>query len=105
MLFRSGARIRNYFLMLTHFPNREGFFVRVGGGLSRIGASIHAPSGDFSMGDSGPGVLGGFGYAFWLGKTFNLTLNLDQSFQWYSNDPGEPDRSQFTILYVGFDWY
>jgi hypothetical protein len=66
---------------------------------------VETPSGEVSDDANGFGVLGGFGYAFWLGKSFNLTLNLDQSFQWYSNDPGEPDKSQFTALYVGFDWY
>jgi hypothetical protein len=99
------AQINNLFVMMTHFPNQEGFFVRVGGGSSRIQRVVETPSGEVSDDASGLGVLGGFGYAFWLGKSFNLTLNLDQSFQWYSNDPGEPDRSQFTTLYVGFDWY
>jgi opacity protein-like surface antigen len=99
------AQINNLFLMLTHFPNQEGFFVRAGGGVSKILRVVETPSGEVSSDASGSGVLAGIGYAFWLGKSFNLTLNLDQSFQWYSNDPGEPDRSQFTTLYMGFDWY
>lgn len=53
----------------------------------------------------GFGILGGVGYAFWLGKTFNLTLNIDHSRQYYNSDAFEPNRSQFTSAYVGFDWY
>lgn len=99
------TQINNYFLLMTHFPADEGFFVRLGGGFSNLLTMVETPFGDVSDKVSGVGLLGGFGYALWLGKSFNLTLNLDQSFQWYSSDPGEPDRSQFTILYVGFDWY
>jgi len=99
------AQINNFFFMMTHFPYQEGFFIRLGGGASRIQRTVETPSGELSDDANGLGVLGGLGYAFWLGKTFNLTLNLDQSFQWYSNDPGEPDKSQFTALYVGIDWY
>jgi hypothetical protein len=97
--------ITNYFAMLTHFPNQEGLFVRVGGGMSRLTNMVDTPSGTISDDATGFGLLGGIGYAFWLGKSFNLTLNMDQSYQWYSSSPGNPDKSQFTILYVGFDWY
>jgi hypothetical protein len=100
------AQINNYFLMLTHFPFQEGFFFRVGGGFSRLVNVIDTSFGDFDSSVTGVGVLGGVGYAFWLGKSFNLTLNLDYSEQWYSKDEsGEPDRSKFTVAYVGFDWY
>ncbi len=62
--------------------------------------------GAFSASDStgGFGILGGIGYAFWLGKSFNLTLNIDHSRQFYSGG-SDPDNSQFTIFYLGFDWY
>ena len=99
------AQINNYFLMLTHFPNKEGLFIRLGGGYSVIVATIDTPFGDFDSRVKRVGALGGIGYALWLGKSFNLTLNLDHSQQWYSSSFGEPDTSQFTILYVGFDWY
>lgn len=94
-------QINNYFLMLPHFPMEEGFFIRVGGGLSNI---MNKVGGDTDV-VHGYGLLGGVGYAFWLGKSFNLTLNLDHSRQYYSEGSGEPDKSQFTIAYVGFDWY
>lgn len=54
-------QINNYFLMLTHFPREEGFFIRVGGGLSNIMAEV-----DNLSEVNGFGLLGGLGYAFWL---------------------------------------
>lgn len=102
----SDARIQinNYFLMLTHFPWAEGFFVRGGGGLSNIQQEIKGTN-STSAQANGYGVLGGIGYAFWLGKTFNLTLNMDHSRQYYAGGSNKPDNSQFTSAYVGFDWY
>ena len=93
-------QINNYFLMLTHFPKKEGFFIRAGGGLSILTAEIDTASDTAN----GFGLLGGLGYAFWLGESFNLTLNIDHSRQFYSGG-SDPDNSQFTIFYVGFDWY
>lgn len=94
-------QINNYFLMLTHFPMEEGFFIKAGGGFSNIMSKT--PIGTDVV--NGYGVLGGVGYAFWLGKSFNLTLNLEHSRQFYSAGSNKPDKSQFTIAYVGFDWY
>ncbi|MCC7201624.1 MAG: hypothetical protein IT393_03020 [Nitrospirae bacterium] len=94
-------QINNYFLMLTHFPIEEGLFVRVGGGLSNI---MYKVGGSTNV-VPGYGLLGGVGYAFWIGKSFNLTLTLDHSRQFYYGSVGEPDTSQFTIAYLGFDWY
>lgn len=98
-------QINNYFLVMTHFPYGEGLFVRLGGGISNLLVSANTPSGDFSSKVDGIGVLGGIGYAMWLGKSFNLTLNLDHSRQSYYSSGGEPESSEFTILYVGFEWY
>jgi hypothetical protein len=96
-------QINNYFFMFTHFPKEEGFFIRAGGGLSNLMFEI---DGAFSASDStgGFGILGGIGYAFWLGKRFNLTLNIDHYRQFYEGG-NDPDNSQFTSFYVGFDWY
>lgn len=98
------VQINNYFLMLTHFPREEGFFIRVGGGLSSFVFDVEGYYGGTNT-VSGFGLLGGVGYAFWLGESFNLTINLDHSRQFYSGGTGEPDRSRFTIIYLGFDWY
>ncbi len=97
-------QISNFFLMFTHFPKEEGFFIRAGGGLSTLTAELDWGFGDVSDSASGFGLLGGIGYAFWLGKSFNLTLNIDHSRQFYSGG-NDPDNSQFTIFYLGFDWY
>ena len=86
-------QINNYFLMFTHFPLEEGFFIRGGGGFSNI--MNKTPISTEVV--SGYGILGGLGYAFWLGKHFNLTLNLDHSRQYYSAGAQKPDKSQFTI--------
>ena len=90
-------QINNYFFMFTHFPKEEGFFIRAGGGLSNLMFEI---DGAFSASDStgGFGILGGIGYAFWLGKSFNLTLNIDHSRQFYEggNDPATPSLQVFT---------
>lgn len=105
--------IYNLFLMITHFPRKEGFFIRGGGGYSTISYQIEGLDEDIvdgvfgriSESSDGYGLLGGVGYAFWLGKRFNLTINLDHSRQFYSSDNEKPDKSQFTIAYLGFDWY
>jgi hypothetical protein len=76
--------------MMTHFPDREGVLVRLGGGYSKIVHEVQTPVGDVNNDQGGVGALFGVGYAFWLGKSFNLMVNLDQSFQWYNADPGSP---------------
>ena len=94
-------QINNYFLMYTYFPYEEGLFLRLGGGLSGMVSKTPVTTKIYR----GFGVLGGIGYAFWLGKSFNLTLNADYSMQSYSGASGEPSQSQFAIVYLGFDWY
>jgi hypothetical protein len=96
-------QISNYFAMLTWFPFQKGLFIRGGGGLSMLGNYISASGFDLTETYYGGGLLAGIGYAFWLGRHFNLTLNLDHSRQIFVGDG--PDRGRFTIVYVGFDWY
>ncbi len=99
------TQINNYFAMLTIFPMREGLFVRLGGGLSNFQLEVDDSFlGQIGEQYNGYGALAGVGYAFWLGKRFNLTLNLDHSRQFYSDAYG-PDASRFTTFYVAFDWY
>jgi hypothetical protein len=50
-------------------------------------------------------VAGG-GYAYWLRKAFNLSLDLDYAGQGYSSGKvGAPSSSASWALWPGFDWY
>lgn len=99
------SQINNYFAMLTWFPFEKGLFFRLGGGISAFQFEVNSASlGNSNEQYNGGGALAGIGFALWLGKRFNLTLNVDYSRQWY-NDPNGPDESRFFIIYIGFDWY
>ncbi len=79
--------------------------MRLGGGLSNFQFEVDDDFfGKISEQYNGYGALAGPGYAFWLGRRFNLTLNLDHSRQFYS-EANAPDTSRFTIVYLAFDWY
>ncbi len=99
--FDAAIQVTNYDVMFTFFPTGEGFFLRGGAGLADLLV-------DTSLGSStygGVGVLGGLGYAFWLGRSFNLTLNVDVSGQWYGRSTVSPESSRLVNVYLGFDWY
>jgi hypothetical protein len=96
-------QISTYNAMATWFPVERGFFLRGGIGFSRLSLEL---TGFGTSSVSGWNVDVGTGYAFWLGKSFNLTLNLDYAFQSYgSSDVGAPDTSNYWALWLGFDWY
>jgi hypothetical protein len=105
----AGAQVTNYDAVATFFPTGRGFFLRGGVGLSAFGYDVETGYGSASDSTTGVNVLGGVGYAFWLGKAFNLTLNLDASAQSYGEQDDAyallPESSSFWSLYVGFDWY
>jgi len=94
-------QINNYLFALTYFPKGEGLFLKAGAGASSI---IYDVSGGSPSAYSGTAILGGLGYAFWLGKSFNLCLNAEYSHQTYSNKYA-PDNSSFWNLYVSFYWF
>ena len=95
------VQINNYLVALKYFPKGEGLFLKAGAGASSI---IYDVSGGSPSAYSGTAVLGGVGYAFRLGKSFNLCLNADYSRQTYSNKYA-PDNSHFWNLYVSFYWF
>lgn len=110
------TEIFNFFGVLTFFPQERGLFIRLGGGFSSF--LISEPIGpvvDGFMGYDGSakheyeydgyGGLAGIGYAFWLGRRINLTLNVDHSRQYYYGYGKGPEESRFTMVYLGFDWY
>lgn len=98
----ASVQINNYMAMLTWFPMSEGLFVRAGAGGAVMQAEFD--SGTYSTSESYGGycLLGGVGYAFWIGDTFNLAINFDYSQQNYGE---EIDSSKFWNLYVSFYWF
>jgi hypothetical protein len=90
--------------VLTFYPWERGLFLKAGVGISSAVATTDTPgTGKTSDSTSGANVAFGVGYAFWLGKGFNLSGNLDWSRQAYSGD--KLDRADFWRLGVGFGWY
>jgi opacity protein-like surface antigen len=101
-----GIQINNYLLMMTWFPYSEGFFVRGGAGMAVLVQNIVYGNTEEKYGMRGYSALGGIGYAFWLGETFNLCLNAEVSYQKYNDaEVGEPESSYFWNVYVSFYWF
>lgn len=102
----ASLQINNYMAIATYFPMISGFFVKGGAGLSYLqweaNASVPGYSEHISDTYSGMGIIGGIGYAFWIGETFNLCLHFDYSYQEY----GEYiDNSNFYAVYISFYWF
>jgi hypothetical protein len=90
--------------VVTFYPFERGLFLRGGLGLASAGATVDVPGvGKTSDSAGGGDVALGLGYAFWLGQRFNLSVNLDGSWQSYGSS--EIDGSAFWRLGVGFGWY
>ncbi|WP_242343080.1 outer membrane beta-barrel protein [Anaeromyxobacter terrae] len=101
----TAAQITNYDAVATFFPMERGLFLRGGLGLSALSLAYDDGIDDITDTYGGTNLLGGVGYAFWLGKQFNLTVNLDASKQFYGSSDTAPEGSSFWMLYAGFDWY
>ena len=97
----SAVQVNGYHAMLTFFPLERGFFVRGGAGFADL--VLDAPAGSTHHG--GFGLVAGTGYAFRLGRSFSLSLNLDVSGQWYGGGADSPRRSRLADVYLGFDWH
>ncbi len=91
-------QINNYFAAVTWFPVEQGFFVRGGGGLSRM----LIDTGVRTDRSNGFGILLGAGYALRVAGNHNVTFTLDHSRQSYSGSSTKPDSSQFTGAYLGY---
>lgn len=100
------VQVSNWNLMFTFFPMQQGLFLRGGGGLAWLETGIQdrytLAQATYDYG--GLDLLGGVGWAFWLTRRFNLTLNADLSWQFY---PWSTDvkGSRMFLAYVGFDFY
>jgi hypothetical protein len=102
----TSVSIANVNLVATFFPMEKGFFVK--GGIGRAALSWQAPlttGGTGTFDTNGFDVTGGVGYAFWIGRSFNLKLALDYSHQWYGSSSVLPESSSFWAGYLGFVWY
>jgi hypothetical protein len=98
----TARQISNMDAMVTWFPMVRGPFLRAGIGLSEYSVSLTGYQ-DSTL--NGSNLTVGGGYAFWLGRAFNLTINLDYSAQRYGSNASGLTRSEFTALWFGFDWY
>jgi opacity protein-like surface antigen len=99
-------QINNYFGVLTVFPVELGFFLRGGGGISTYRIDVEIDGiGSNSDTVSGFGLLGGLGYAFWLGESFNLCLNFDYSYQTFDDAEKFVGNTSFYNVYLSFYWF
>jgi hypothetical protein len=96
----SQFQLNSYDVAVTWFPWETGFFLKGGAGLSALSWSIDGLGSDTYRGFN---VMGGVGYALWIGQTFNLTLNLDATAATLSGADFESAR--MTNVYLGFMWY
>ncbi len=101
----AATQITDYNVMATYFPTVKGFFVRGGTGLAVAVAEVSG--GGYSTSDtvSGFDLTVGAGYAFWLLRSFNLTVGIDLAQQFYSKTTGKPEDSRFWNFNLGFMWY
>ncbi len=108
--------LSDYVIMMSHevlsytfYPATKGFFLRVGAGLGHLDRSRSSYFyGDADGTDDGTAVMFGLGYSFWIGRTFNIGLNLDHELHNYSSNSGDyanVDSASATQFAVSFDWY
>jgi len=98
------VQINNYLGAVSYFPFTTGFFIKGGAGFSVMMIQAVYGSDTETESYSGTSVLAGAGYAIWIGKTFNLCLNAEYSYQSYSGDEA-PDNSHFWNVYISFYWF
>jgi hypothetical protein len=100
-----GVSVGQFLAVTTWFPAQRGFFLRAGAGVAQVSLDSNLGGGVTANDHTGLGLLGGVGYAFWLGRHFNLTLNVDASAQSYGGGAGEPSSSRVLDGRLGFTWY
>jgi hypothetical protein len=100
-----GGRIAEFILptattaiqpVLYYFPI-AGFHIRAGVGLSIVPG--YDKEGE-ETGYVGASVLGGLGYAFWIGDSFNLILGVDYNFAYIP-----PLDFHYLYFNLGFYWF
>jgi hypothetical protein len=99
-------QLNYYDVGVMFFPWVRGAFGRAAVGRSVFTVDTDGPvlAGKGTFG--GWNALGGIGYAFWLGKAFNLTVNVEYQAHFFpSSGPIEVSRGGGWSSWVGFDWY
>jgi outer membrane protein with beta-barrel domain len=96
----SSAQLDTYGIGVMFFPQERGLYLRGVVGLSELEQDV---PGVGKGSASGWNVTGGLGYAFWLGETFNLTLNLEA--QRHSFGSSNVRDATAWSGWLGFDWY
>jgi hypothetical protein len=91
--------------VVTWFPMERGLFLRGGLGLGSIQYDLYQGVTHYQYSRNGVGLVAGAGYAFWLGRSFNLTLGLDLLAQGYGKAEGEPRSASAAVVMLGFAWY
>ncbi|HEX7489845.1 MAG TPA: hypothetical protein VF341_13115 [Anaeromyxobacteraceae bacterium] len=107
----SGAMVQlnRYDVGVMYFPWQRGFYLRGAVGLAAL--TIDATGGGGILTGKGTtrglDALAGVGYAFWVGRSFNLTVNADLDLQTYGNQSSGADvtSARGGSLWLGFDWY
>jgi hypothetical protein len=101
--FESNVDLTYWDAGMMFFPAERGFYLRAALGLSALSQNVEGPFGTTEASVRGFNVLGGLGYAFWLGRAFNLTVNVDAARHWF--DDAEVEGATAWSAWVGFDWY
>ncbi|MCB9529986.1 MAG: hypothetical protein H6701_16630 [Myxococcales bacterium] len=105
----TGYRLQHnqYLLAASVFPMQDGqgFFLKGGVGLSILVIEYDTFR-QTETSSNGVGLMGGLGYALWLGDSFNLTLSNDFHYGRYGGGgESEPASAWFDMLALGFAWY
>lgn len=103
--FDSRLTVGQLLAVLTYFPTGRGLFLRGGAGLAFISSEKDEDGFTVASDDAnGVGLMGGLGYAWWLGRRFNLTLHGDVNLHAYTGSDVPSSSATFTG-YLGFRWY
>lgn len=101
--YKASSSLTYYDAAFMFFPWERGLFLRGGVGLSSASFTLEGGGTKTEVSANGLNVLGGIGYAFWLGRSFNLTLNLDG--QRHAFDTVDLGGATSWSAWLGFDWY
>ena len=111
---RTESSISNTNLMAvaTLFPWEEGFFFRGGLGFAATSLEYKDKLLGIELKDTqsinGYALAVGTGYAWWIGKTFNMSAKLDYNYSFYNNKKLFGDKINAVSYWsagLGFHWF